>query len=410
MKAYQPARGTRDLYGDEILAQKFVTDGMHHVAHCYGYGEIITPIFEFTEVFARGMGEVTDVVSKEMYTFNDRGGESITLRPEGTAGAARALVSNGLAQDLPLKVYYIGPMFRYERPQKGRYRQFYQAGVELFGVDTPNADVEVIALANSFLKKVGVKGKITLEINSLGDVESREEYKKALLEYFKGYEENLSEDSKRRLHTNPLRILDSKEECDKVICENAPKMNDYLNEFSKNFFDEVLKGLDALEIEYKVNSKLVRGLDYYRHTVFEFITDELGSQGTVLAGGRYDDLVSELGGPKITGVGFASGVDRLALLLKETPNKQRPVAVIPLNDEYKYQALKIADDLRAEGVFVDMAFNGNVGKRFKKANKANAFKAIVVGGDEFDRGNVVIKDLDSGNQKEVSIKEISKEI
>ena len=410
MKSYQPVRGTRDLFGDEVLAHRFVIDVMRQVAALYGYGEIITPVFEFTEVFARGMGEVTDVVSKEMYVFNDRGGESLALRPEGTAGVARALVSNGMAQNLPLKFYYAGPMFRYERPQKGRYRQFTQAGVELLGVDSPNADVEVIALADAFLRKVGIKGVITLEINSLGDMESRENYKKALVSYFEKYEDSLSEDSRRRLRLNPLRILDSKEECDKRINANAPLMQDYLNEASKSFFEAVLKGLDALGIAYKVNSKLVRGLDYYRHTVFEFITDELGAQGTVLAGGRYDDLVHELGGPKISGIGFASGVDRLSLLLKEKKEPLRPIAVIPLNSEFDVEALKLTEKLRGHGIGVDLGFSGNMGKRMKRANKINAAKAVIVGGDEYARGTYIVKNLDEGTQKEVLFADIFKEL
>ncbi len=410
MKTYQPVRGTRDLFGDEILAHRLVTDAMRQIASVYGYGEIVTPVFEFTEVFARGMGEVTDVVSKEMYVFNDRGGDSLALRPEGTAGVARALVSNGMAQNLPLKFYYAGPMFRYERPQKGRYRQFTQAGVELLGVDSPNGDVEVITLADAFLRKVGIKGLITLEINSLGDMESRENYKKALVSYFEKYEDSLSEDSRRRLRLNPLRILDSKEECDKKINENAPLMRDYLNDASRSFFDAVLQGLDTLGIAYKVNSKLVRGLDYYRHTVFEFITDELGAQGTVLAGGRYDDLVHELGGPKVSGIGFASGVDRLALLLKEKVKPARPIAIIPLNSEFAAVALKLTEELRGRGIAADLGFTGNVGKRMKRADKINAKKAVIVGGDEYARGAYTLKNLDDGTQKEVLFADICKEL
>ena len=300
----QPARGTRDIYGEELRAFSFVERTAKELAERYGYGEIRTPVFEFTEVFSRGIGEATDVVSKEMYTFTDRGGESLTLRPEGTAGAVRAFISEGMEQNQPVKLFYSGSMFRYERPQKGRYRQFNQIGVELLGASSPQADIEVLSLAWEFLKALGLKDFIRLELNTLGDLESRAAYREALVSYFSAHKDELSEDSLNRLDKNPLRILDSKDERDKKIVEGAPEMTAYLNEESREFFETVQEGLKALDIPYTVNPRLVRGLDYYRHTVFEFITESLGTQGTVLGGGRYDGLVQELGGSQTPGIGF----------------------------------------------------------------------------------------------------------
>ena len=291
MAKLQCVRGTYDLYGAAKRKTKQVVRTGEEVVEKYGFEEIETPIFEFTEVFARNLGDTSDIVTKEMYCFEDRGGESLTLRPEGTAGVVRAFVSNGMQQNLPVKFYYHGQMFRYERPQKGRQRQFTQFGVELLGADTPQADIEVIAMAYEFLEKLGLSGQVTVEVNSLGDAESRNAYREKLVAYLKEHFDELSADSKNRLERNPLRVLDSKEECDKAVVEKAPLYADSLNEKSKAFFAKVLDGLDRLGIKYRVNNRLVRGLDYYSHTVFELVTDKLGAQGTVLAGGRYDGLV-----------------------------------------------------------------------------------------------------------------------
>lgn len=327
----QPARGTRDIYGADLAAFKQVENTAREFAKRYGFGEIQTPIFESTEVFCRGVGETSDIVSKEMYTFTDRGGESFTLRPEGTAGVVRAFISEGMEQNQPVKLMYAGPMFRYERPQKGRYRQLHQVGVEILGAATPQTDVEVLCLAWDFLSALGLQKYIRLELNTLGDVESRTAYRDALVAYFSDFKDKLSEDSRVRLEKNPLRILDSKDEGDKKIVENAPKMTDFLNEESKKFFDAVQDGLNALGIPFVVNPRLVRGLDYYRHTVFEFVTDSLGAQGTVLAGGRYDGLVQQLGGSQTAGIGFGAGIDRLALLVAEAglvSPQPRPLSLI----------------------------------------------------------------------------------
>lgn len=406
----QPARGTRDIYGKDLSAFLFVENTARDFAERYGFGEIQTPVFESTEVFARGVGETSDIVSKEMYTFTDRGGESFTLRPEGTAGVVRAFISEGMEQNQPVKLFYAGPMFRYERPQKGRYRQLHQVGVEVLGATAPQTDVEVLCLAWDFLSALGLQPFIRLELNTLGDAESRAAYREALVTYFEQYKDQLSEDSRVRLEKNPLRILDSKDEGDKKIVENAPAMIDYLNEESRAFFENVKAGLTEMGIPFVVNPRLVRGLDYYRHTVFEFITDSLGAQGTVLGGGRYDGLVEELGGPKTAGIGFGAGIDRLSLLLQETgkqPAEPRPIAVIPVGEDTLLPVMKIAHDLRQNGFIVDMAYSGNMGKRMKKANKINACAAVIMGSDEYEKGIVTVRDLDTGDQSEIAFAELN---
>lgn len=410
MAKIQNVRGTYDLYGDAKKKTKQVTRIGESVVEKYGFEEIETPIFEFTEVFARNLGDTSDIVTKEMYCFEDRGGESLTLRPEGTAGAIRAFVSNGMQQNLPLKLYYQGPMFRYERPQKGRQRQFTQFGVELLGADTPQADVEVIAMAYEFLEKLGLQGQVTVEINSLGDTESRNTYREKLVNYLRQHYDELSEDSKNRLERNPLRVLDSKEECDKIVVENAPLYADSLNEASRAFFAKVLAGLDRLGIKYRVNNRLVRGLDYYTHTVFELVTDKLGAQGTVLAGGRYDGLVEQMGGGAVAGIGWACGVERLAMLLENAAETPRPVAVIPVNDEVNEAAMEIAQKIRLAGMRVEQGYSGNMKKRMIKANKVNSRVAVIIGPDELAEGKVAVKNLDSGEQKIVNVENIVEEV
>lgn len=410
MSKVQNVRGTYDLYGAAKRKMKKVVEEASSVVEKYGFEEIETPIFEFTEVFARNLGDTSDIVTKEMYCFNDKGGESLTLRPEGTAGVVRAFVSNGMQQNLPVKFYYTGPMFRYERPQKGRQRQFTQFGVELLGVETPQADVEVIAMAYEFLEKLGLSGQVTVEINSLGDAESRDEYRTKLVAYLKEHYDELSEDSKNRLERNPLRVLDSKEECDREVVENAPLYADSLNKDSKDFFAKVLHGLDLLGIKYRVNNRLVRGLDYYTHTVFELTTDKLGAQGTVLAGGRYNGLVAQMGGGDVAGIGWACGVERLAMLLENDVEMSRPVAVIPMGEDAEDKALEISNQLRRAGFRVEQSYSGNMKKRMTKAVKANAFKAVIIGSDELAKGEAAVKDLDSGEQKNIKFANIVEEI
>lgn len=410
MAKMQSVRGTYDLYGEAKRKTKQVTRIGESVVEKYGFEEIETPIFEFTEVFARNLGDTSDIVTKEMYCFEDRGGESLTLRPEGTAGAIRAFVSNGMQQNLPLKLYYQGPMFRYERPQKGRQRQFTQFGVELLGAEVPQADVEVIAMAYEFLEKLGLQGQVTVEINSLGDAESRNAYREKLVAYLRGRYDELSEDSKARLERNPLRVLDSKEDCDKAVVENAPLYADSLNENSRSFFAKVLAGLDRLGIKYRLNNRLVRGLDYYSHTVFELVTDKLGAQGTVLAGGRYDGLVEQMGGGAVAGIGWACGVERLAMLLERTDELPRPVAVIPVNEEVNDAAVEIAQKLRLAGLRVEQGYGGNMKKRMIKANKVNARAAVIVGPDELAAGKAVVKNLDNGEQKTIAVENVIEEV
>jgi histidyl-tRNA synthetase len=407
MAEVRPVRGTRDYFPDDSRKQRFIEAVAVGVAGRYGYGEISTPIFEFTEIFARTLGDTSDIVTKEMYTLADRGGESLTLRPENTAGVVRAVLSAGLAQQGPLKYVYRGPMFRYERPQKGRLRQFHQVGVELLGVAEPAADIECIALAADVLAALGLARGTTLEINTLGDADSRHAYTSGLVSYLAAHSESLSKDSRARLERNPLRILDSKDQGDRAVVAGAPSILDSLNEASRSFFAAVCAGLDTLGVGYRVNPKLVRGLDYYSHTAFEFVTDALGAQGTVLAGGRYDGLAQQIGGRQLPGIGWAAGVERLMMLTEaqgqEPPAEPRPVAVVPQSPAQEAAALRLAHELRAAGLCVDLGYAGALGKRMKRANKINARAAVILGESELARELAAVRDLDSGEQEEVPL-------
>jgi histidyl-tRNA synthetase len=399
----QPVRGTHDILPEAMARHRRVAETARDLAALYGYQQMETPIFEFTEVFKRTLGDTSDIVTKEMYTFADRSGDVITLRPEGTAGVARMVIAEGLTQSVPLKYFYTGPMFRHERPQKGRLRQFHQVGVELLGVAGPQGDIEVLALAEHFLNALGVGGKTTLEINTLGDAESRIAYRDVLVKYLDGHRDGLSEDSRQRLERNPLRILDSKDEGDKRIVADAPLFSDHLTEAAQNFFAEVRAGLDLLGIRYRINPRLVRGLDYYCHTAFEFTTEALGAQGTVLAGGRYDGLIETMGGPATSGVGWAAGIERLAMLAGDPAAAPRPIAVVPLGDQAEARALSIVQELRHAGVAADLGYSGNIAKRLKRANRINARAAIILGEDELAKGVVTLRDLDSGAQETVPL-------
>jgi histidyl-tRNA synthetase len=401
MRPMQPVRGTQDLLPEAARSHRQVSETARAAAELYGFAEMATPIFEFTEVFARPIGEHTDIVAKEMYTFTDRGGEEVTLRPENTAGVVRAVLSNGLVQSVPLKFFYSGPMFRYERPQKGRFRQFHQIGVELIGVAQPQADIEVIALGRRILDALGIGDRVVLELNTLGDSESRRAYRQALVSYFSARASELSEDSQRRLERNPLRIFDSKEETDQRVAGDAPAFADYLNAESRRFFDRVRAGLDRLDISYGLNPRLVRGLDYYTHTAFEFVTADLGAQGTVMGGGRYDGLVEMMGGPALPGIGWAAGIERLAMLIAEPPPLQRPIAVVPIGEAAEEEALTLAELLRNHGCVVDLGYSGNVARRMRRANNVNARVAVLIGEEEIARNVVALRDLDSGEQTEV---------
>ncbi len=411
MAAVRPVRGTRDYLPADSRRQRFVEAMALAIATRYGYGEISTPIFEFTDVFARTLGDTSDIVTKEMYTLADRGGESLTLRPENTAGVVRAVISAGLAQQAPLKYFYRGPMFRYERPQKGRLRQFNQVGVELLGVAEPAGDIECIALAADFLSALGLGAIVSLEINTLGDPESRRIYTDHLVAYLESRRAQLSEDGRLRLERNPLRVLDSKDQGDRAALAAAPSIFDSLNDSSRSFFAAVLAGLDTLDIRYTINPKLVRGLDYYCHTAFEFTTEALGAQGTVLAGGRYDGLAEQMGGRPLPGIGWAAGVERAMMLTAEhgdaLPDEPRPLAVVPQSPDQDGAAQRMARELRRVGLPIDVGYAGSLGKRLKRANRINARAAIIVGEDELARGQVAVRDLDSGAQEEVALAALS---
>ena len=406
MNTLRPLRGTHDLLGEEARRHRYVIDRFHAVAGRYGFAEISTPILEYADVFRRTLGETSDVVTKEMYSFKDRGGDEVTMRPEYTAGVARAFISGGLGQQLPLKFLCHGPMFRYERPQKGRLRQFHQIDVEVLGVAEPLGDIEVIALAAHLLEDLGIAEQTRLELNSLGDKESRASYRKALVDYLLSHADALSPTSRVRLERNPMRILDSKDENDRRILQDAPLLEDYLNSVSREFFAQVCAGLDRLGIVYQINQRLVRGLDYYGHTAFEYTTDALGAQGAVIAGGRYDGLIETMGGPPTPGVGWAGGIERLTLLLSSLPSPPRPVAVIPVGAAERDRALTLTHELRHAGVPVELAYRGNLSKRLKRANKLNARAAVIIGEDELRDTTCTLRDLDTGVERRVPLAEL----
>jgi histidyl-tRNA synthetase len=397
-----------DLLPGDHQKHAFIITKALQIAARYGFCEISTPMLEFKEVFKRTLGTTSDIISKEMYEMASKGGEELVLRPEGTAGVARAVLSNGLTQSMPLKFCYTGPMFRYERPQKGRLRQFHHIGIELFGVDSALGDVEVVSLAYDVLKALHLEERVTLEINTLGDEESRTHYRTQLVAYLNDHLTKLSPDSQTRLTRNPLRILDSKDEGDKRILENAPLLKESLNTASEDMFASVQEGLQTLKIPFRINPHLVRGLDYYCHLAFEFTTTDLGSQGTVLAGGRYDGLTRTMGGPQIPGVGWAGGIERLAMMLREEdlPRPVRPLAVIAMEERFSFKGLELAEVLRQEGFRVDMTYENNLGKCLKKSNKINALYALIVGEEEVRSHKVTCKNLDSGEQMLVPQEEI----
>lgn len=407
MSQLQTVRGTRDLFQDTNRRHRFIEATASRVVELYGFEEIQTPILEPAGLFKRGLGDTSDIVSKQMYLFKDLGGDELVLRPEGTAGVARAFIQEGMSQLTPLKLFYRGPMFRYERPQKGRYRQFHQFGVELLGVEKPQADLEVLACGYRILKELGVLGSITLHLNTIGDEASRAAYREKLVAYLNTRKSELSQDSLWRLEKNPLRILDSKDPGDKSVVASAPKLSDSLTPEAKAFFDAVLTGLEALEIPFIIDDNLVRGLDYYCHTVFEFTTDALGSQNAVLAGGRYDGLIKDLGGPQTPGVGWAFGIDRLTELLPDLPASPEPVAIVPLGDEAEQAAVLLSEKLRATGLKTDIGYSGNLAKRMKRADKIGARAAVIIGTNELAAGVAQVKWLKTGTQESIALSELS---
>ena len=410
MATLQPPRGTHDLIGEDQRRHTHVVDTARRIAATYGCDEWSTPIFEDTRVFARTLGETSDVVTKEMYTFEDRGGDSLTLRPENTAGICRALVTNGLTQALPQKVFYAGPMFRYERPQKGRYRQFHQFGAELIGAPEPLADAEVIALGWHILGELGLADGVVLELNTLGDTPSRDTYRAALVAYFEAHRTQLSAESQDRLTRNPMRVLDSKDAGDRALVAGAPTITPYLTNAAAGFYDAVRTHLGQLGVPFTENPRIVRGLDYYSHTAFEFVTTRLGAQGTVMAGGRYDGLVAEMGGPPTPAVGWAAGIERLAMLLAEAPPAPRPVVVIPLGEAAEPAALGVLQRLRAGHVRAEMAYRGNMKRRMERANKLGARAVVILGDDEVARGVAAVKDLGTGTQVEVALGDVARSL
>lgn len=399
---FQNVRGTKDLFGDEILRFNQIIDVAKENARCYSFEELQTPIFEFSDVFERNLGEASDIVSKEVYKFLDRGENYLTLRPEFTASIVRSLISNGeLSQVLPKKFFSYGPVFRYDRPQAGRQRQFNQINFEVFGEENFYLDVDVILVAVAILKSLKILDKVSLQINSLGCDETKEKYEVALKQYLQQFKNDLSDDSKTRLEKNPLRILDSKDRNDQEILKNAPEISEFYSELAKENFANILALLDKFEVKYEVNSKLVRGLDYYTSTVFEFVTNDAKAQNTVLAGGRYDNLVVKMGGKEIPAIGFAAGVERLMLLSELAVNKSRPIFVNYISENEKPYAFSISQMLRNAGFEVEFCFSANFKKQLKKATQNNARFVVIIGEEEAKTNELLVKDFDSGSEQKV---------
>lgn len=405
--------GMKDSYGSSAKVIRYLEDLLLKISAKYGFNEIKTPIVEYADVFLRSLGESSDIVSKEMFCFNDKNGDMLTLRPENTAGIVRAIFSEGLLQDLPLKLSYSGPMFRYETPQKGRYRQFTQVGVEVLGINNPQIDAEVVALAWEYIAELKLNNDCVLEINSLGDAASRENFKIALTSYLSDKKSQLSVESQNRYDRNILRILDSKDENDQLVLKNAPKLSQFLSETSRLRFDKTKAILTELNIPFIVNEQLVRGLDYYSELVFEVTTNKIGSQSTVLAGGRYNDLAKQMGGVDFSGIGFAAGAERLSLMIDESQfkNKKVDVAVISFNDDQSiFYSMKLAQQIRAKGYTVELPYNESLNKKMKKANSMNATCAVIIGENETKTQQLTVKWLASGLQESLSLDDFLEKI
>ncbi len=412
-KNIQAIRGMRDILPDQTPLWQLFEGRVRGVLAGYGYSEIRMPVLEMTDLFKRSIGEVTDIVEKEMYTFDDRNGDSLTLRPEGTAGCVRAGIEHGLFYNQVQRLWYQGPMFRHERPQKGRFRQFNQIGVETYGMDGPDIDLEVILITNRIWRALGLDG-LELQINTLGTSEERVVYREKLVEYLSARKDHLDEESLRRLETNPLRILDSKNQDMQEMIAEAPALMEYLGDESKTHFDALCKGLDSAGVEYVINPRLVRGLDYYSRTVFEWVTDRLGAQGTVCAGGRYDGLVEQLGGRHTPAIGFAMGVERLISLLEETETASQTEDIhaymVLVGDEPQRQGLVLAERLRDQIPGLRLLTNcggGSFKSQFKKADRSGARYALVIGDDELARGVAGVKPLrDTSEQREIALDDL----
>jgi histidyl-tRNA synthetase len=409
-KGPQKIRGTQDIWGEEADRFQAVVAAFERVRKLYGFGRVEMPVFESTAVFARSIGETTDIVSKEMYSFEDRGGDSLTLRPEFTAGICRAYLSEGWQQLAPVKIATHGPAFRYERPQKGRYRQFHQLDAEIIGAGEPAADAEIIAMGAQLLAELGIGERVDLKLNTLGDPATRDAWRRGLVDYFQAHRNDLSAESRARLDKNPLRILDSKEHQDWPIVDGSPPVDDFLTPEASDYFGRVTAGLDAAGIVWIRDSRLVRGLDYYRHTAFEFVTEDLGAQSAVIAGGRYDGLIESLGGPSTPAVGWAAGIERLGMLIEPPSRPGADAALIPLGAAAEQAAIGLAAQLRRSGIACEMAYKGNMKRRMQKADASGARYAVILGDDELARGEAAVKDLRTGEQKSVPVDRLAEAV
>ena len=401
-----PLRGMKDLLPEDFRIHKYIETVAKKISELYGYEGFETPLLENAQTFDRTLGDTSDVVSKEMYSFADKKGRIVALRPEFTASVVRAFISNGLKQNLPLKLFSSGSVFRYDRPQEGRQRQFHQLNFEYIGAIGSYSDAETISMASRLLEELGLTDDITLELNSLGCTESRAKYQLALIEYFKKYENELSSDSKHRLEKNPLRILDSKDEGDKKLAENAPIITSYYTKDAAKYFDEVKSYLDTLDVKYHINPRLARGLDYYCHTAFEFITNKLGAQGTLLAGGRYDGLTKLMGGEETPAIGFAAGIERIALMGNFKPEKPRPTIIMPIGDECFNYCINLVKQLRNKNIVTTISSSGKISKRMQNALSSNAKYVIFIGSTEQEKGICKLKDLDQNSEQEVSTSQL----
>ncbi len=405
-----PIRGTHDFFGQQVLKYRAIQDLISHYSRIYNFEEIITPIFESTDLFKKPLGENSDVVLKEMYTFKDKNEDLITLRPEYTTPMIRAAISNNLLEKLPKKLYGIGPMFRRERPQKGRYRQFNQINFEILGTHDVSSDIELIILANSFLQNLLPDKKINLFINSLGDKDTLSKFSSALSKYFREKKEKLSEESQNKIISNPIRILDSKDPMDVEINLNAPKISDFYSNEANEKFSNIQKILKDMSIDFSINKNLVRGLDYYCHTVFEFKTLDLGSQDTLIGGGRYDGLTKLLGGPDIPGVGWAGGIERLIMLMDDIKSLQKKIHLIIINESFREYGLKVANQLRKENINIHFDYKYNLKKSLSYANQLGVRYAIIIGEEEVQKNICTLKDLNSNVQEKKTIENIIKDL
>ena len=405
-----PIRGTHDLFGQQVLKYRAIQDLISHYSKIHNFEEIITPIFESTELFKKPLGENSDVVLKEMYTFKDKNEDLITLRPEYTTPMIRAAISNNFLEKLPKKLYGIGPMFRRERPQKGRYRQFNQINFEILGTHDISADIELIILANNFLKNLLPEKKINLFINSLGDKDTLSKFNASLSKYFKEKKDKLTQESQNKIFSNPIRILDSKDPMDVEINLNAPKISNFYSDEAEEKFSNIQKILKDMSIDFSINTNLVRGLDYYCHTVFEFKTLDLGSQDTLIGGGRYDGLTKLLGGPDIPGVGWAGGVERLIMLMDDIKSLQKTIHLIIINESFREYGLNVANQLRSKNINIHLDYKYNLKKSLSNASKLGSRYVIIIGEEEVQKNLCTLKDLNKNVQEQKTIENIIKDL